>query len=385
MNKRITRLFIIVLWLASACTIEIPRPQTSPTLTLPFPTPSVRFITTRTQTTSSIRLTASPSPSPASRKKPPTEPFIPTFTREIYETPRVILYPTRPNPSLTPSPMPRLVAHEWKPNWVLVSVSSGGGDGCCTYPAPPELILYADGQLIINGTFSTQLDRKSRCAILNTLDQIGFLDYDASSYTPPSGHYLIDGAGYHIFTVNAWKSNYAKLYGLGSFINEYDPAKWGNNPDFPNILPAIREAYLFFEHYKPANLRMYQPKLVEVFVGSPVDEPASATWPLQNPILAKLSRLSAGQDGQAEKPVILDNNAARKINELYNQTNTDPNTGLVISEGNLSYNVFIRPLLPLEEPPKLDTYESQIPYPGAPEYPKSLSCFPSDGVIGVEK
>ncbi len=385
--RTVTILFPLVLLCLIACTAGAPSPQASQDLEPLTQVLVLELSISPTLVVPSSIAVPSASSAPSKPVKPPTEPFIPTNTASVVtpnatvSPPRLI--PTRVQISLTPSPVPRLSAHEWKPDWVLVSVSGGGGDGCCTYPSPPRFILYADGQVIIDGAMTTQLDRKSRCAILNTLDQIGFLDYDDSTYPPPAGYYLTDGAGSSIFRVNAWRSNTARAYGLGTFLTEYDPAIWGEDPGFPTILPAIRDTYWLFKSFQPTNLKRYEPKKVAVFAGSPVDEPASLNWPLQEPTLADVSRESAGKNGWPEKPVVLKGEAARKLSDVYDQSNPDPNSGFMVNEDGLTYPVFIRPLLPLEEPPSLNSYTSQIPYPGAPQYPKSLSCFPSDGVLPI--
>lgn len=82
------------------------------------------------------------------------------------------------------------------------------------------LVLYADGLFIRSRWFVSnryemygrQLAHQEICALLNTLDQVGFLDYDHSVYMDP-----MDGAGSTIIYVNAWKLNLAS----GQFLRDW--------------------------------------------------------------------------------------------------------------------------------------------------------------------
>ncbi len=150
------------------------------------------------------------------------------------------LTPTRtptPTPTVTPTPTPLpvapLVAHDWTTEPVLLRFGQIGGDGADPLDySLPSLILYSDGTLIYRQwaessdgagrlqLWQVDLDRQKICALLNTIDQAGFFDYDPKTYVPEGQYLSFDGSSSTVIEVNAWRSKHISLYGLWVFLND---------------------------------------------------------------------------------------------------------------------------------------------------------------------
>jgi hypothetical protein len=171
-----------------------------------------------------------------------TASFTPTATPT--STPTNTATPT-PSPTTTPTALP-LLTHSWNAEPVLIEYNSSICNDACVldyFSALPNLILYSDGTLIVNrkkqwNSFefqleSTILSQNEVCSLLNTIDLIGFLDYDPSTYfeqidqlnlfppyEPPN-----------LMNVRAWKSNEVNAVGMRYFVEggyydgelEFDP------------------------------------------------------------------------------------------------------------------------------------------------------------------
>ena len=126
-----------------------------------------------------------------------------------------------------PTAVATLESHIWMAENLIAKYHNYGGDGCCQYPSPPEFVLFSDGQLFIrtqNGEFpqilTKQLTRQEICAFLNTVDQLGFFDYDATTYMidrygQSIQNFSIEGSNRQNISINAWRSNSVSLYGCG--------------------------------------------------------------------------------------------------------------------------------------------------------------------------
>jgi hypothetical protein len=224
-----------------------------------------------------------------------------TSTPKPSSTPSLTPPPSQtPQPTDTSTAVPTLSAHTWNPDPVLVLFDVRGGDGGTLFPLPPRLIVYADGQFFVSQEsfiqdewrlqlLTVQLERKDACALLNTIDQAGFFDYDPSTYID---HISGGGNGEWHIVANAWGTNRVLLYGLGTLVdvNWSELALSGT----PVVLPAIRDTYLLLSRYRPSGLQIFQPERVGIWVGSPRQAQSGAVWPLQAPCLAELSAQSTG-------------------------------------------------------------------------------------------
>ena len=91
----------------------------------------------------------------------------------------------------------------------------------------PDFILYSSGQLIVRQCdqdlckFRTQtLARREVCSLLNTIDQLGFFDYDPGTFHSPS-----EGGQATFIQVNAWRQAEVRISQLGRWL--VDP-NWFN-------------------------------------------------------------------------------------------------------------------------------------------------------------
>jgi len=189
-------------------------------------------------------------------------PIVPT----AFPTPNASLIPSLPEATTTPTP--QLTAHPWIPEAVLIELGESGGDGNFG-PYIPDLILYADGNLIFQssgGLRRKQLERQEICALLNTVEQSGFFDYDSAK-----DDYSVDGAPFiggavTRLQVNAWRSKQIALAELAIILE--DPgslAAWDACPDCsdaPTIPSSLRDVYQLLKHYRPGEARPYQPSRI---------------------------------------------------------------------------------------------------------------------------
>ena len=202
---------------------------------------------------------------------PPTETLFPPITPIPSET----LAPTQTSsplptltasvtvqltftPTLTSTPQPPLVIHEWNPETVLISMRESMGDGGMSVGdlGPPPFILYADGSLFVTKTIvvddrhQTQvlvkkMSKKEICQHLNTLDQIGYLDYDSSNYTFIGGEPYWIGSKSIFITINAWKAKSDWYYDLAFSMDENTIRDLYGQDGYPIISPALRDIYYF--------------------------------------------------------------------------------------------------------------------------------------------
>ena len=216
----------------------------------------------------------------------------------------------------------------------------------------------------------------STCQLLNSIDQAGFFDYDEHTYaidhrTPP----MIYGAGNTAISVQAWRSNTIDLYGVDAYIH-FQEARDGLDkgdvcieclsPEFPTILPALRNTDKLLSHFGPADLQPYQSGRVGIWMvpGTNSDKWSAVRWPLKSPSVAELA--SRMQYAAGNPVAILTGANAVEINRNFGRAISV--CGMVVMNGFDIYRVFSLPLLPTE-------------YGYSPLPKVSLSCSPSDGVL----
>jgi hypothetical protein len=330
-----------------------------------------------------ISCSVSPQQKPETKENitPPSTYAIPPVTLP----PEEIFTPTA-NPTQTSTPVPALIAHEWVPSEPLIAFGGSGGDGGCGFEGtlPFHFTLLSNGELYILdwsddvGAYQFQtavLTRQNTCNLLNSIDQAGFFDYDSSTYiNEPNWDPPIQGAGRAHISVQAWESNSVDLYGLGAFINQENEIRksWDecdNCPElqFPTILPSIRKTYQILANYDVSNLEIYQPTRIGLWVDAYADMDNAVVWPMKSVKLAQIVSLQGHIDDNPN--IILTGADAKEIYKLFNESiNT---CGISVTEGEKTYRVFARPLLPteyLEEPLALSA---------------TLSCAPSDGWMEI--
>lgn len=305
-------------------------------------------------------------------------------------------------PTPTSTPQPPLTEHEWKPEIVLISVdwSPGDGGGLIGDQGPPMFILYADGNLfmlnsvIVEGKYHVQvlnkkLNRLELCQHLNTLDQIGYLDYLPSDYSFHGNKPLIIGAPSISIIVNAWESSSGNYYGLSDFLED-DVVKYYGQSGYPIISPALRAAYRFFDQYSSRGLEVYNPERVLLWI-APADYYESAdsltkapVWQLKSPSLKSLiDKAKVDVYDKNIRSVILDGQDAKSVfGYLGNEIVTRVFAQEMPDGAKKYYAVAVRPLLPYE---LSGVYRgmSRIPAPDSPKPGFKLACHPSDGVLPI--
>jgi hypothetical protein len=321
---------------------------------------------------------------PSKTPIPPT--IIPTFT----------ITPTS-------TPQPPLTEHQWNPETVLISMreSMGDGGGIIGDLGPPPFILYADGSLFIlnwlivddeyrGQVLTKKLNRLELCKHINTLDQIGFLDYLPSDYSFIGGESLVDGASSVYIAVNKWKSQSGDYYGLSLFLEDNIVKEYYGQNGYPIISPALRTAHRFLDQYPSQGLEVYSPERVVLWI-VPAEYYESVefsetipTWQLESPSLKTLiERADTTTYGEDMKSIILDGSEAKSVYQYFGNAIVTRVFEQEMPDGTKEYYALkVRPLLPYE---LLGEYRSmsQIPAQGSPKPNFKLSCYPSDGVLPI--
>lgn len=318
-----------------------------------------------------------------------------TPTQRRTRTPRPTLTATLTLvPTLTSTPQPPLIAHEWFPEQVLILKDNRGWGGKFWLEFPPDFVLYADGLLFIRDRdrekirlLYKKLDRREICQNLNTLDQIGYLDFDPTTYDPKKSGSVILDAGADRITVNAWKSNRGDFYALGAFL--YDELEHGvyGLGDKTFIEPSLRNLYYFLEGYPTTDMEIFQPGRLVIWITKEEKESNEeyplkfGVWPFESISLADLWTKSGSLDYiHWDHFVVLYGDQAKNVYSFFGEAFYD--AGAIVYEENpdgtkTQYLVFARPLLPYEYP------QYPIPTPGTPKPNFKLSCYPSDGVLPI--
>ena len=325
-------------------------------------------------------------------KKPSKIPTRPTATMIYFP----IITPMTLTPSLTSTAVPPLKPHGWISEPILVELNTWGGDGCCGIPTPPLLILYSDGRLFqstfveMNGeyriqVFLRQLSQSEVCAFLNTIDQFGFFDYDPSTYRSPDSDYMpIDGAPHYVINVNAWRKKNITPYALGSYI--YSEATWSEDcpecPSLPPIPPSLRNTYNLLENYPIEGAEIYNPDQIAILIERFDSEINTVEWPLSNPKLSELFTRASHNAAATGQELVLTDEEANLVFEAVNHS-IDIYDGYLFNEGQQTYKLYVRPLLPFEAPADQYAIRSQIPSQGFENPSLPLSCKPSDGILTI--
>jgi hypothetical protein len=342
-----------------------------------------------------------------------------SFTPSLTLQPSQTRYPSRtPTPSLTPFPtltisptstlQPPLTEHQWQPERVLISLEFTPGDGGGFAPSYPSFILYADGNMFKTGFLKIEneyrkqllfkkLGRKEICQNLNTLDQIGFLDYDPSDYQFIGGYPSVQGGGSVYIRVSAWKPHNNIYHELGIYLNEEMASSLNENRidindqrGFPVISPALRNAYYFLSEYSAEGFEIYKPDRLAVWI-RPLEQDSidyvennenPKEWARNAPSLASMfAKIDYGNNDASFRYLVLTGRDADVVYHFLNESfGADYYYELKNNGEKIYYVLSARPVLPYELP--LD-YTSQIPAPGSVKPDFKLTCYPSDGILPI--
>lgn len=317
-----------------------------------------------------------------------------TLTKSIQHTPTVVqtspIIPTTTQTftatiTSTSTPQPPLIVHTWKLEDTLLKIEHFGGDGCCLEYYPPDLVLYSNGQFIRskfeNGMYemmARQLKHNEMCALFNTLDQVGFLDYDHSIYQDP-----MDGLGSTHITVNIWKKQQINGQVLDKWI--YEGGDWWRelcHEDIcsppPTILPALANAYKLLDNYDPGGLEKLTPQYLVLWA---VPEELEIDidrelipWPVNEISLVEIAQTATEENNFT---IFLDDPI------LVRALDGKVPAGYYF-EGDVKRVVTVRPLWPGEIHSGLMFLGIPTVSPMIPDG-TTMSCSPEDGILPIPK
>lgn len=326
---------------------------------------------------------------------PPTQAALPTKTTEVTApqfsttTPRPTSTPWIPDTStptgtavptamveITPTMLP--ISRSWEAGPVIIEYGTYGEN-----PAPfgvsrtPELILYSDGKLIVQSKgefFESHLSQEEICTLLNTIEQVGFFDFDMSLYEEQLNKFPLGVVTTTVFEVNAWKQKQVAADELVGFID---------NPDFQ--VPAPLEAvYFLLSSFHTSDLNQYQySHLAFTIYQYPPEKKneADEEWPLKSPSLEELYEKAERERVINRKMgfgLLLEGSTATDVYLTLRQNNSS-----AYEENDETYIVFARPLLPYESLESAVTYDAVIPSPGIVSNTVELTCRYANGVTDI--
>jgi hypothetical protein len=262
-------------------------------------------------------------------------------------------------------------ASTWEVGPVLVTFGTYRED-----PAPfgvsrtPELILYADGLLIVRtdtGFLAVQLSHKEVCALLAAIEATGFFDVDMTAYQAavdelPMGLVSVTRIG-----VNTWRHRRVSAEALWEFME--------NDDADARVPDGLHDVYVLLDGYRPPGLRSYRYNRVALAIHQlPAAESGvkAMTWPLDSPKLFMLeARAEAGGVRSREKGfgLLLEGETADRVYEAIAGASSGQ-----FAEGGATYVVAARPLLPYESLESAVGYTARIPSVGMNAGTVTMRC-----------
>lgn len=223
------------------------------------------------------------------------------------------------------------------------------------------------------------------CSVLNTIDRTRFLEYNTDEYRPQNSDFFsIDGSNTTAITVNAWRSNRGRFFGLHSYLYFYGAASPVLDlPGSPPIPPALRDVYYFLESYPLEGLKIYQPERLGLIVtrsDSAVISPDSpiVNWPFAEFSLAEIEKTTSS-NGYPSEYFVIEGGSARSIYSYFG--NSFGFYGENVKQNGEEYVVFVRPILPYEIL-QIEGWNI-LPDPNAKSPESELECSPDDGFLPI--
>jgi hypothetical protein len=235
----------------------------------------------------------------------------------------------------------------------------------------PDLILYADGQLIVRDEgeiLTTRIPHEEVCRLLNAIESTGFFDVEMDAY-----HTQVDAQGLGItavtrIEVNAWRRRSVTADALRSLIDD---------PDV-EVPPALRETYRLLNEYRPPDLKPYRDAPIALAIHRcPQGDPCETerTWPIESPTLSTLferAETTGVENREWGMGVLLDGEEATAVLGA-----TGSSTSGTFVEDEVTYRLSARPVLPYESLESAMAYEAEIPSPGVGVDGVQLECVES--------
>ncbi|MFT3895800.1 MAG: hypothetical protein QM730_29630 [Anaerolineales bacterium] len=316
---------------------------------------------------------------PSTRTPKPTKTPFPTRTSTVIPSKTSTYVPT-----FTAKSFPPLVSHDFKPSPILATysnVSEGFCDSVCpAYPVP--FVLFGDGNLFIfneaeiNGHYEDRflhkkLDRSETCRFLNTIDQVGFFDFNSSSYAAPK---IYDAYTWRI-EIYAWRTKDVSLYGLGELL---DIVNLDHSSSDQTIPASALRAFNLLYNYPTDGLDTYIPNLLVIWVWkSSYDYPDVREWKMDDISLKKLYEKGGSAYETLPHPIFLDGSDAKNIYAMFDNFDYHGD----VTQAGERYRVYIRPVLPFEKITKDGAWLK--PDEQRMNLPNNLHCSPLDGTMPI--
>jgi hypothetical protein len=292
--------------------------------------------------------------------------------------------------AITTNPTPHIdLVHgirEWVPASILVQAGLIHDEKRDPFDQDPTFVLYADGTLIQKGCAAAscdytivQLNTKQICSLLNTIELVGFFDYDPSSYRTP-----LAGGEITYLEVSAWREQRIALYQLTDWLE--DPNWLGRLLDCdgcrepPEIKPALSETYWLLDGFSVPGAVTYHPSSLAVWLSAPELAGEPVDWTLGALTLSRLAGMTQCPNAGQQQAVMLSGSEAENLASYINQI-TNQGLSPIFSEGSLVYQVTTRWLLPYEQAAGCGESTNQFPSMDIPIIDTPMICHVNDGII----
>lgn len=228
------------------------------------------------------------------------------------------------------------------------------------------------GREIVQG----KLSRQQMCAVLNTIDQTGFLQL------APQDWYRLESGGPSMYIdVQAWISQTISFYEPQSVLEVFK-----DEPDTIKKLSVpkvIRDVDSLLTNLSVQNMKPYAPNRLVLFVtphNPQVWPPFDPQWPLTLKLSTVVSPTLV--DETQVVPQALEGPQATQLYERYfRQISGDAPVDFI--EGEFIYSVSVLPLYPYESFTGKAESNPKIPSPDVTYTTKTMTCQPSDGMVPI--
>jgi hypothetical protein len=225
------------------------------------------------------------------------------------------------------------------------------------------------------------------CAVLNTIDQTGFLnlapqEWMWNTYHAQSDGYSVgEGAPSTYIDVQGWITQTIKFYELYEVLNALK-----DEPDTIKdryVPKAIRDVDSLLAHLSAQTLKPYVPNrlvLVVTSYGPQIFTQPSPRWPLSLRLSTLVSPTLVNEDQVV--PQVMEGPQVTQLYERYFRQ-TSGYDAVDFMEGDVTYSVLAFPLYPYESFNGRAKFNPKIPSPDVPFTTTAMTCRPSDGVLPI--